>query len=83
MGKSPQKEIKRDLVRSRGRQALDKNGETRASESTKCCLNPMNKDHQNPQELDLTKPRLASYKSGKCTKIRCTGSMFSLLNGKE
>ena len=24
--------------------------------------NPMNKDHRDPQELDLTKPRLASYK---------------------
>ena len=25
-------------------------------------VNPMNKNHKNPQELDLTKPRLASYK---------------------
>ena len=25
-------------------------------------VNPMNKDHGDPQELDLTKPRLASYK---------------------
>ena len=25
-------------------------------------VNPMNKDHKDPQELDLTKPRLASYK---------------------
>ena len=25
-------------------------------------VNPMNKDHRDPQELDLTKPRLASYK---------------------
>ena len=25
-------------------------------------VNPMNKDHRDPHELDLTKPRLASYK---------------------
>ena len=25
-------------------------------------VNPMNKDHRDPRELDLTKPRLASYK---------------------
>ena len=25
-------------------------------------MNPMNKDHKDPQGLDLTKPRLASYK---------------------
>ena len=25
-------------------------------------VNPMNQDHRDPQELDLTKPRLASYK---------------------
>ena len=25
-------------------------------------VNPMHKNHQNPKELDLTKPRLASYK---------------------
>ena len=25
-------------------------------------VNPMNKDHKDPHELDLTKPRLASYK---------------------
>ena len=25
-------------------------------------VNPMNKDHRDPQELDLTKPRRASYK---------------------
>ena len=24
-------------------------------------VNPMNKEHRDPQELDLTKPRLASY----------------------
>ena len=35
-------------------------------------------------ELDLTKPRLASYsKSGKCNKTRCTGSIYSLLNEKD
>ena len=26
-------------------------------------VNPMNNDHRDPQELDLTKPRLASYKA--------------------
>ena len=25
-------------------------------------VNPMNKDHRDPEERDLTKPRLASYK---------------------
>ena len=29
-------------------------------------VNPMNKDHRDPQELDLTKPRLASYKQKYC-----------------
>ena len=28
-------------------------------------VNPMNKDHRDPHELDLTKPRLASYKQKK------------------
>ena len=28
-------------------------------------VNPMNKDHKDPHELDLTKPRLASYKEKK------------------
>ena len=28
-------------------------------------VNPMKKDHKDPQELDLTKPRLASYKQKK------------------
>ena len=41
----------------------------------------VNKEHKDPQELDLTKPRLASYKQKweKGTKIRCTGSTHSLL----
>ena len=43
----------------------------------------MHKNHKDPQELDLTKPRLASYKQKwRSTKIRCTGSIYSLLNGK-
>ena len=47
-------------------------------------VNPMHKNHQDPKELDLTKPRLASYqKNGKCIKTRCTGSTYSLLNGKD
>ena len=28
-------------------------------------VNPMNKEHRDPHELDLTKPRLASYKQKK------------------
>ena len=37
-------------------------------------VNPMHKNHQDPKELDLTKPRLASYqKNGKRIKTRCTG----------
>ena len=31
-------------------------------------VNPMNKDHKDPHELDLTKPRLASYKQKKWKK---------------
>ena len=47
-------------------------------------VNPMRKDHKDPQELDLTKPRLASYKQKwKVHKIQCTGSIFSLLKGKD
>ena len=45
-------------------------------------VNLMNKEHEDPKELDLTKPRLTS-KSGKGTRIRCIGSMCSLLNGKD
>ena len=47
-------------------------------------VNPMHKNHKDPQELDWTKPRLASSsKSGKCTRIRSTGSIYILLNGKD
>ena len=48
-------------------------------------VNPMNKDHRSPHELDLTKPRLASYKQKmwKNTRIRCIGSIYSLLNEKD
>ena len=48
-------------------------------------VNPMHKNHQDPIELDQIKPRLASYekKWKKSTKIRCTGSIYSLLNGKD
>ena len=47
-------------------------------------VNPMHKNHKDPNELDLTKPRLAFYqKHGTCIKIRCTGSTYSLLNGKD
>ena len=47
-------------------------------------VNPMHKNHQDPKELDLTKPRLASYqKNGKCIKALCIGSTYSLLSGKD
>ena len=47
-------------------------------------VNPMNMDHKDPQEIDLTKTRVASYKqSGTGTKTRCIGSIFCLLNGKD
>ena len=45
-------------------------------------VNTMHQNHQDPIELDLTKPRLASYKQ-KCTKIGCAGSIYSLLNEKD
>ena len=47
-------------------------------------VNPMHKNHKDPYTLDLTKPRLASYKQKKWknTKIRCIGSMYSLFNGR-
>ena len=47
-------------------------------------VNPMNKEHRDPHELDLTNHVLhRTSKSGKCTKIRCTGSVYSLLNEKD
>ena len=47
-------------------------------------VNPMRKDHKDPQELDLTKPRLPSYKQKwKRHQVRCTGSIYSLLKGKD
>ena len=48
-------------------------------------VNPMNKNHQDPKELDLTKPRVAICKQKwkKCTRIRCIGSKDSWLNGKD
>ena len=45
---------------------------------------PMRKNHKDPQELDLTKPLLASYeKVEKAPRIRCIGSINNLLNGKD
>ena len=35
-------------------------------------VNPMEKDHKDPYELDLTKPRLASYKQKKWKRHRDT-----------
>ena len=47
-------------------------------------VNPLAKHHQDPTELDLTKPRLATYKQkGKYTKTQCMGSIYSLLSGKD
>ena len=49
-------------------------------------VNPMDKDHKDPYKLYLTKPRLASCtsrRSGKDTKMRCIGSIYSLLNEKD
>ena len=48
-------------------------------------VNPMNKNHKDPQELDLTKPRLVLYKQKwkKGTRTRCIVSTYSLLNGKD
>ena len=47
-------------------------------------VNPMHKDHKDPHELDLTNPRLAivQAKVEKGTKIRCIGSIYSLLQRK-
>ena len=48
-------------------------------------VNPMNKEHKDPNNIDLEAPRLActSRKSGKCTKTRCIGSTKNLLNRKD
>ena len=47
-------------------------------------VNPMEKEHKDPYRLDLTKPRLASYKQKwKVHQDRCTGSIYSLLNEKD
>ena len=47
-------------------------------------VNPMDKNHQDPMELDLPNHVLhLTSKSGKCTKIRCIGSKNSLLNEKD
>ena len=49
-------------------------------------VNPMDKEHKDPYKLDLTKPRLAWYKSRKSggdIKTRCTGSIESLPQQKR
>ena len=48
-------------------------------------VNPTNKKHKDQQELDSTRQRLALFKQKwkKGTGIRCTGSIHSLLNGKD
>ena len=49
-------------------------------------VDPMDKEHKDLYKLDLTQPRLAWYtstKSGKDIKTRCSGLIYSLLNGKD
>ena len=49
-------------------------------------VNPMNKDQKDPHELDLTKTHVlhrTSRRSGKDTRTRCIGSIYSLLNEKD
>ena len=46
-------------------------------------VNPMNKDHKDPHEFDQTTSCMVEAESGKCTKIRCIGSIYSLLNAKD
>ena len=48
-------------------------------------VNPMNKEHKDPYEIELNAPRLAMYKqkkSGKDIKTRCIGSDFQLAQQK-
>ena len=48
-------------------------------------VDPMNKEHKDPQDIDLEAPRLAWYqqKKWKDIKTRCVGSIYHLLNRKD
>ena len=48
-------------------------------------VNPMNKEHKNPYDIDLTAPRLAWYKqkTWKKTPRQCIGSIYSLFKRKD
>ena len=47
-------------------------------------VNTMRKNHKDPRELDLTKPRFASCKAKvESAPRQCTGSIYTLLNGKR
>ena len=49
-------------------------------------VDPMNKKHRDPDEIDLNAPRLAWYKQEvwkKPLKKRCIGSTSDLLKGKD
>ena len=48
-------------------------------------VDPLNKEHRDPDVIDLTEPRLAWYKqkNGEDIKTRCTGSILNLLNRKD
>ena len=49
-------------------------------------VDPMNKEHKDPNHIDLEAPRLARYKQEKwknTSKTRCIGSTYNLLNRKD
>ena len=48
-------------------------------------VDPMNKEHRDPNKIDLEAPRLAWYKqkNGRNMKTRCVGSTLNLLNRKD
>ena len=52
-------------------------------------VDPMDKEHKDPDTIDLEAPRLAQYmhgtsrKRGTDTKTLCIGLIYSLLNGKD
>ena len=49
-------------------------------------VDPLNKEHKDPNNIDLEAPRLAwvqAEKSGEDIKTRCIGSIYNLLNRKD
>ena len=48
-------------------------------------VNPMDKEHKDPEKIDLEAPRLARYMhtAWKKHKTRCIGSTLNLLKGKD